>query len=320
MRIAFFTEGPTGIKYPENYVNMRTDVAWQVSLDAVSLNHNTHLQSYTKFDNFDLGIIIVPKKEPKIAMECFRENRQYCNKWAVMQEGPHEYYQDWPIETQIQYIDLLNSVDMLFCHNEYDFKYYAGLFPNKHVNILPTLMIDDAIPKNRLVDPVNRNGVMIGGNWCSWYSGQDSNFIASLFNEKVFAPSMGRKPKDEDQIFGIEHIAYRNWAEWIVILSQVKYAVHLMRTYAAGTFALNCAYLGIPCIGYENLDTQRICFPELTLREGDLKRAAEVAKNLKNNKLFYDHVSAYAKKAWRDHYHESVFKNKFENIIKHVLK
>jgi len=38
-----------------------------------------------------------------------------------------------------------------------------------------------------------------------------------------------------------------------------------MLTIAAGTFSLNCAYFGIPCIGNEKVDTQRLCFPELSV-------------------------------------------------------
>jgi hypothetical protein len=39
-------------------------------------------------------------------------------------------------------------------------------------------------------------------------------------------------------------------------LNEFKYGIHLMRTEAAGTFAIICAFLGIPWGGYEGLDTQ----------------------------------------------------------------
>ena len=53
-----------------------------------------------------------------------------------------------------------------------------------------------------------------------------------------------------------------------------------MRTHAAGTFALNCAYLGIPCIGYSGLDTQRLCHPDLSIKMADIKAMAESLVNL----------------------------------------
>jgi len=315
MKVAFFTEGLNGATYSRNFSNMRTDVAWQVALNSKNFNHWADLNP--EIDEFDVGIIIVPKKWPKEAFDCYYRNKNFCKQWAVMQEGPHELYQDWEIGIQIEYLNLLNSVDIIFCHNECDANYYRGLFDNR-VEILPTLMIEDAIPEITTRDD-QRTGVMVGGNWCSWYSGQDSTFIASEFQEPIFMPSMGRKTPEEYKLkgyFGITHIPYLTWADWIKQLSQRKYAVHLMRTYAAGTFALNCAYLGIPCIGYESLDTQRICFPELTVKEGDLKSASKIVKHLISTPIFYEHVSAYAKKAWKENFHETVFMEKFQSYFK----
>ena len=79
------------------------------------------------------------------------------------------------------------------------------------------------------------------------------------------------------------------------LLSQFKYAVHLMPVQAAGTFALNCAYYGIPCIGYKGLDTQQICHSKLSVNIGDIKGAAYLAKKLKSDELFYKSVSKEAK-------------------------
>ena len=160
---------------------------------------------------------------------------------------------------------------------------------------------------------------MIGGNWCSWYSGQDSYVIAQEFKERIYAPSMGRKQKNEESIFDLYHIDYELWSKWMESLNGCKYAVHLMRTWAAGTFSLNCAYLGIPCIGYNQLDTQRICFPELSVELGDLRTARQKAKHLKENQEFYRYCSEYAKKAYWDNFREEVFINKFKQIVEEII-
>ena len=92
MRIAFFTEmGFTG-KIPRTHENMRTEFAWMVALDADHIPiDSAHQVSYDK--KFDLGIIIIPKKNPmgSLGVERFR---LICDKVAVMQEGPHWYFQD----------------------------------------------------------------------------------------------------------------------------------------------------------------------------------------------------------------------------------
>ena len=85
-----------------------------------------------------------------------------------------------------------------------------------------------------------------------------------------------------------------------------------MRTHAAGTFALNCAYLGIPCIGYKGLDTQEICHPELTVNIGDLGKAKELVKKLENDKEFYKMCSESSQLNYNEHYNEEMFLEKWK--------
>jgi len=318
MRVAFFSEMGTtiGSYYPRNFPNMRTDVAWSVALNATVLSLDCCLDINSQFQgNFDLGIVIVPKKNPHLAFSCYEKNKHRCGKWATMQEANQTYWQNGTIFDQFQYINFLNDCDIIFCHNEADKLYYKGLFPDKQVSILPSLMIEDAIPIMQLTSKENRSGCMVGGNWTEWYSGQDSYFIAQEFDEQIYAPSMGRKHAEETNIEGIEYLPYMEWKQWIVELSKRKYAVHLMRTYAAGTFSLNCARLGIPCIGWDYLDTQRLCFPELSFKEGDMVSARKAAKHLKENPIFYNYCYAYAKKAYDDNFTEKVFLDKFNSYF-----
>ena len=81
-----------------------------------------------------------------------------------------------------------------------------------------------------------------------------------------------------------------------------------MRTHAAGTFALNCAYLGIPCIGYRGLDTQELCHPELTVEVGNIVHAKELIKELNNNSKFYNDCSKQSRDNYNTYYQESNFK------------
>ena len=120
---------------------------------------------------------------------------------------------------------------------------------------------------------------------------------------------MGRKIKREDEM-NIKHLPYMNWVEWMNHLSQFKYGVHLMRTHAAGTFALNCAYLGIPCIGYEGLDTQEICHPNLIVKIGDLKTAKSLINKVWNNEEFYLSCGKESKNNYNNFFSEKTFNKK----------
>lgn len=298
MKIAFFTEMGFQGKVPRTHENMRTEFAWMCALEADHYNLNTIPST-----NYDLGIIIIPKKNPQFSLEALK---QACTKVAVMQEGPNWYWQDYSLEQQVWYYNILTSADIIFTHNASDQQYYQGLTNHSDVRVMPSLMIEDAIGQ---LQSKERVGVIIGGNFVSWYGGFDSYIVASEIAETVFAPSMGRKVAGEE--FLIQHLPFLNWKEWIHKLNEFRYGVHLMRTHAAGTFALNCAYLGIPCIGYEGLDTQQLCHPDLTVKLGDLLHAKQLIVKLDRDEDFYKHCSDTAKKMYTEYYSEKTFKKHF---------
>tara|TARA_R110000796_G_scaffold191059_1_gene307788 strand:- start:1133 stop:2023 length:891 start_codon:yes stop_codon:yes gene_type:complete len=295
MNIAFFTEMPFKGKVPHNYPNMRTEFSWMVALDS---DHYNLKETPTK--KYDLGIIIIPKNNPEFNLE---EIKQHCGKVAVMQEGPHWYFQDYPIKEQINYFNTLVSADTVLVHNKVDKIYYEGLIGHKDVRIMKSLMIEKSIGE---LKEVNREGVIIGGNFVNWYGGFDSYIVANSQFDKITAPTMGRKQDGEEQLISL--LPYMTWKEWIHKLNEFKIGVHLMRTHAAGTFALNCAYLGIPCIGYKGLDTQELCHPELTVEIGSLGHAKELIKELNNNSEFYNECSKQAINNYNTYFHESKFK------------
>jgi hypothetical protein len=300
MKIAFFTEGNYKGQISRNNPNMRTDLAWICALKADHWNLND-----TPNNQYDLGIVIIPKKNPQFNIS---DLKKFCSQIAVMQEGPNWYWQDYPLDQQIWYYNTIQEADFMFVHNESDKKYYQGL-TGKKCKILPSLMIEDSI-KN--LPEIKRQNVIIGGNFCSWYGGFDSYIVAQEADCPIYIPSMGRKISGEEQMPNLNHLPYMGWVEWIKTLNQFKYGIHLMRTHAAGTFALNCAYLGIPCIGYEGLDSQSKCHPDLTIKLGDLDTAKNLLTTLKTDKQFYTKCSSNAKKAYKEYYTEQVFLSKIK--------
>jgi len=305
-KIAFFTEMGFQGKIPRNHPNMRTEFAWMCALNA---DHYNIQQIPT--EQYDLGIVIIPKKVP--ASFDITDIKPYCTKVAVMQEGPNWYWQDYDLEKQVWYFNTINSADIIFTHNESDRKYYQGLTAHPDVRVMPSLMIEDAVGKLNVED---RRDVIIGGNFVSWYGGFDSMIIAKELGRGgiVYAPSMGRKQPLEDQI--VTHLPYMNWKQWIHELNKFKFGVHLMRTHAAGTFALNCAYLGIPCIGYKGLDTQMICHPDCTVEVGDLESAKKIAQQLRIDDDFYIYCANNCRENYNKYYSESIFIEKTKNLLK----
>ena len=301
MKIAFFTEMPFNGKVPRTQPNMRTEFAWMVGLDADHYNLNDIPEQY-----YQLGIVITPKNSPE-SVDLSRI-KNFCKKVGVMQEGPFWFYQDYPLQNQIHYYNNLVEADIIFAHNEQDRRYYKGLTNHKDVRVLQSLMIPDAIGE---LPTEERSGIMIGGNMVSWYGGFDSFMLANSVTDEIYSPQMGRKQSGESEL-GITQLPYLQWNEWIKELNKRKLGIHMMRTHAAGTFALNCSYLGLPCVGYKELDTQRILHPNLSVDNGNLESARELVNKLWNDLDFYKENSILTKELYSKHYTEEVFKSKFK--------
>ena len=142
MNIAFFTEGEWVGKVPRNHPNMRTDVAWICALGAT---HYPISKIHEIDKTFDLGIVIIPKNKDTLYDYPLIENmRKICTKISTMQESTYWYWQGGTIQAQLWYHNILQSMDIIFCHNDMDLKYYRGI-TDVRCELLPTLMITDYI-------------------------------------------------------------------------------------------------------------------------------------------------------------------------------
>ena len=299
MKISFFSESQIRGEIPRDFSNARTEYAWMMALNAEHYPLGTNPSK-----RFDLGIVIVPKTNPNVDLDFIRS---FCDKVTVMQEGPHWYFQDYSVEQQFHYYNTLMSADWVYCHNESDVNYFLGL-GCKDVRVMRSLMIPEGLEKRNW----GKNETMIGGNFVSWYGGFDSYMVARKIGDPIVAPSMGRKHEQEDSIEDITYLPYMSWRDWIKTLGEYNIGIHLMRTHAAGTFAMNCGFHGIPCIGYKGLDTQQILHPLTTVEVGDLDEAQRIGLKLKDSK-FYNLCSKTALKRFDDYYTEKAWLENWKN-------
>ena len=313
-KIAWFTEGGWQGKVSLDNPNMRNDVSTKYILGAEHYPIFQIPQVLQHFgeNHFDFGIVTLPKTntEQLMKFDMMGDLKKLCKKTISMQEGPHWLFQDYTMEQQIWWYNALTEFDMLFAHNLKDVRYYKGLV-NKPVHKMPTLMLTERLgiqPRSEWSD-----AVIIGGNMVRWYGGFDSYIVAQEFDMTIVAPSMGRKIDREDEM-DIQHLPYMTWVEWMNNLSQYHVGVHMMPTHAAGTFALNCAFHGIPCIGYVDLDTQEELHPHLTVADGDMEQAKQYARELRDDEEFYKECSETSK----DYYQRSLYNEK--NFVPYITK
>ena len=307
MKIGFFSEAGYEGKVPRNYDNMRTDVAWVCALDAT--HHPIPKLRSLPNNLYDVGVMILPKNR-KPLLDWFpnpvlEEYRRVCKKVTIMQESYYNYWQDSPIAEQIWYFNFITEMDLIFCHNDIDLLYYNGL-TNVRTELLPSVMItDDVVRRSEWGD-----GVIIGGNWVWAYGGFDSYQVGLELTDDITAVTTGRMKPEEEQV--LKHLPWMMWSEWIKTLSQFNVGVQL-GTASAGTFNLNCSFHGIPCIGYSNVNTQKILHPLTTVEVGDIDNAKHIAKKLKNDK-FYKLCMETTLKRYESHYTEKIFVEHWNRI------
>jgi len=324
MRIAFLTEMGFVGKISTDHPNMRTEFAWMHALNA---DHHP-INSYSQVRDYDHIFVIFPKglvslnamgsklvdlQNPHsdlLASDWLQVLKKGNKKVYFVQEGPAWMFTELEIADQVHFYNMLTTVDGIFAHNESDILYYKGLVPNQKVHVMPTLMIEWSI-KN--ISPATEDKAIVGGNFARWYGGLESFMVAQEFGVPIWGQTSHAMRDNEEQL--VHHLPRVTWTDWIKQLSSFRYAVHLMPTVAAGTFSLNCAYLGIPCIGNKSVDTQRLCHPSLAVEVGNVQLAREYAHLLTTNKEFYDRCSKEAKENYREHYDINLFKQKLNSIL-----
>lgn len=327
MKVAFLTEMEFQGKIPWDHPNMRTEFAWMNALNATHYN----LRQLDQVKNYDAVFLILPKGKVYLSAEGialinsqnpvsdilsfpYKEKLTKLGNKKIfyIQEGPTWWFNDYEIVDQINFYNQLNSFDGILAHNEHDVKFYKGLLPDKPVQAIGTLMREFFI-KDIIPSPEDKT--IIGGNFAHWYGGFQSYIVAQEFKNPIWAQDSHCKRLNEDQLPNLNHFPRLIWNDWIKELSNFKYAIHLMPTIAAGTFSLNCAYFGIPCIGNELVDTQLKCFPELSVNVEDVDKARKLAVRLNNDNEFYKMCSVNAKVNYKQYYNDVLWKTNIINFI-----
>jgi len=313
MSVAFFSEGGYTGKIPRNNPNMRTDQAWICALDATHYCVFNLEEVKTKYD---IGIVIVPKEKNREPLannnySLIEHIKSFCTKVLIMQESTHWDWQEESFSTMVWYYNQLVEADGILCHNDIDVPYFRGI-TNNPTFVFPTLMIEDTL---KICD-TKEDKTFVAGNWHTTYRGFDSWVIGQEFNNSLVGFKSGKfKPGEEQN--GVNYLPWMNWSDFMFELSKCKYGVQTYQA-SAGQFPLNCAYLGVPCIGYNDINTQKDLFPDLSVNRGDIISARNIANKLVQDKEFYTSVSNKSKELYNSLYKENKFLEKWETIKSHL--
>ena len=239
----------------------------------------------------------------------------YHNVVGLLQEKFDEVYiyQDgeigwWnQVDTRLQawWYNQLRAANGILVPNSTDIPFYKGLFPDKEIKVIRSVMTDEGLDKSKFKPQENRT--IVTGPLTREYNGFSQVLIAHNTDIPIDIPPMGesRMPKDSWEMapnLGINYLNYMSWVDWMYNLSRYKIGYMMSTATASGSFALNCAYLGIPCIGDKRADTQSILFPDLAIDVFDNKKALDLTLKLKKDLDFYIEVSNKAKRLYKQEF------------------
>ena len=319
MEIVLISENSYYGKIPTGFPHMRLDAAWANCLDAKCVNLDR-----CQNEPADIAIFILPKKTRKHDNTPLLYKKQHPKcKVGVMQEGPVDYFYEFAPRDQFQFLDNLSRLDFLLAHNQDDRTYLHNLIRVSYVGVFKSIYDHTQIP-----EPCkNRSGVILSGNMSKWYGGTYPLFHLLKYYPDIEItipenhPGSGRISQDEKLFWqekGVNFLPCMSWKQWINKLNKFKLGINLMPTRAAGTFSMNCASLGIPCIGYDDLDTQDLHNSVLSIDKSSHMTFKTLVNIMLTNQEVYEKYKpkiSYAKKT------RSIEDNKehYREIMKEIL-
>ena len=220
----------------------------------------------------------------------------------IYQDGEIGWWNQVDTRLQAWWYNQLIASDGILVPNSTDVSFYKGIFPNKKIKVIRSVMTDEGLDKTKFKPKENRT--IVTGPLTREYNGFSQLLLAHNLDMPVDIPPMGesRMPKDSWEMapnLGINYLQYMSWVDWMYNLSRYKVGYMMSTATASGSFALNCAYLGIPCIGDKRADTQSILFPDLAVDVFDNEKALKLTFKLKNDLDFYLEVSNKAKELYK---------------------
>ena len=220
----------------------------------------------------------------------------------IYQDGEIGWWNQVDTRLQAWWYNQLRAANGILVPNSTDIPFYKGLFPDKEIKVIRSVMTDEGLDKTKFKPQENRT--IVTGPLTREYNGFSQVLIAHNADMPIDIPPMGesRMPKDSWEMapnLGINYLNYMSWVDWMYNLSRYKIGYMMSAATASGSFALNCAYLGIPCIGDKRADTQSILFPDLAIDVFDNKKALDLTLKLKKDLDFYIEVSNKAKRLYK---------------------
>lgn len=213
----------------------------------------------------------------------------------------------WPLtrswEEQKSFFELLGKVDLFLTHNERELDFWQPFRRGRPMARWRTCLDISAI-KPFLIDPEMKpdRPVLFGSSYDSRANGLTGLVACRTLNHPLIHQnrSVGYEDRNAEMPSFLSRkidreIPQSNWRDWLEGITHSYVAIHMMPAAAAGRDQIALAALGIPCIGYSELDVQRELFPSLCLHSCfDVRAIRKEVDALLDDEKWYSEIRDYA--------------------------
>jgi hypothetical protein len=260
------------------------------------------------YDNFDITILgCLHENVDILNIDIINKVKKISKKLLFQHDSDHRYfYKNNNILRSYMLNFIIINVDGILTHNDLDKKYYENLY-RKPCFHHKQLLLDIY---NQLELPNVKEGFVLGGVEDRYGTLDGYMLLQDYPLEKIYhfgntntqIPNLNVIPNDFD---------YKNFSQ---SLTKFKIALNLTPLAIGGSFPLQCAMVKTPCIGWDNSNPHKECFPDLVVEYGNFEELRSILNKLTSDSEFYNHVVENARDTFIKNF-SSVEKYK-EDMIK----
>lgn len=305
MKILYLTDiNHTGIT--TNFqMGPRPPMSWISGLDSYHCSYlNLDKIPYEDFDIAILGCIHENVDVFKIDLE---KIKKISKKLLFQHDSDHRYFyknNSIPRSYMLNYI--IVNVDGILTHNDLDKKYYENLY-RKPCFHHKQLLLD---VYNQLNIPEIKKDFILGGIGDRYGTLDGYMLLQDYPSENIyhFGDSEAGIPGLNWMHSDFDYVRFNQ------LLAKFKIAFNLTPLAIGGSFPLQCAMVKTPCVGWNNSNPHKECFPDLVADYGDFEQLRVILNKLIKDHEFYTYTIDNARNIFIKDF-SSVEKYK-ENMIK----
>lgn len=250
--------------------------AWEVS-------------DYSYFDKYDVIMCEMTPNIFSIISELKKQTKCYV---IGLVEGT--LISPWSYDVQCQWVDLINTVDMIGVLNEKSIS-AISTFTDKPVRYLgipfPVGWCKSNLrPKNDLIEFGNM-WIGAGGMWnVAAFKKINANAVYYPINKEDgtnLSKIINNSPK-------MKYGNITGWNDYFIEHSSYKMMIHLDQRSSWGRASLDCAAANMPCISTPYTQTHKVLYPALCVDYWEVDKAVGLYKKLISKGSFFSDVVGYA--------------------------